>query len=189
MHKPAYLILSALCGVLCLAQQNTPLQLTPGMNLERAIGPSEEHSYIARLESGAAIIAQADQMGADVVIDIFDPNGKQVKRLDSPNGTQGPEPIDFTALQSGTFKFVVHILDTNAKPGKYVMKVEQIIDPSENALRLAKQSIPLQAIYDLWKASLTDPTIVDRFLADRVGKTPMFDATPINDTEMRVTYV
>jgi hypothetical protein len=42
---------------------------------------------------------EADQHGADLVIDIFGPDGKLIRTVDSPNGAEGPEPIDLTAFR------------------------------------------------------------------------------------------
>lgn len=169
--------------------QDTAKEFVAGMNVERHLGPSEEHVYTIQLESGTAILAEADQEGLDLVIDIYGPDGQQISRLDTPNGAQGPELIDFTALRSGSYKFVIHILDPNSKPGKYVMKVDRVLPPSENAKRLAKESLPARALYDLWEASLTDPQAVDRFMSNRKGKSPMLEAVPFNASEMRVTYI
>ena len=172
-----------------LAAPDTTEKLVAGMRLERDLAPSEEHVYTAELESGAAVVAEADQEGIDLVIDIYGPEGRLLSRLDSPNGAQGPEPLDFTALQSGNYRFVIHTLDPKVKPGKYVMKVEQILPPLENAKRQAKMSLPGQALYDLWEESLSDPNAVDKFMAGRKGKSPILEAVPLNASEMRVTYI
>jgi enterochelin esterase-like enzyme len=179
----------ALDGNALVSQDAPATQLNAGMAMARALQATDEHVYTAQLESGAAIFGQADQQGIDLVIDVYAPDGEQLMRLDTPNGSSGPESINFTALQAGMYKFVIHTLDKNAKPGKYVMQVDQILKPAENAKRLAKLAYPLPALYDLWEASQTDPTAVDRFFANRKGKTPMLDATPISSSEMRVTYV
>lgn len=129
--------------------QERATQVVAEMKIELTLAAPDEHVYTAQLENGAAIIAEVDQDGIDLVIDVYGPDGQRVSRLDSPNGTQGPEPIKFTALRSGIYKFVVHAADKSAKPGKYVMKVNQILGPVENAKRLAKDRYPTQALYDL----------------------------------------
>jgi len=170
-------------------QAESAHELTPGFKLGRTLEPGERHSYTVRLESGGAVIAEADQEGIDLVIDVYAPDEQLLNTIDSPNGTQGPEPINFTALLTGTYKFVIHTLDKSAEPGKYVMKVAQLLTPEANAKRLAKESLPNQTLYDLWEASVTDPKAVDRFIADRKGKDPILDLTPINASETRITYV
>ncbi len=160
--------------------QESTQALTAGMIVERPLGANDEHAYITQLESGGAIIGQIDQKGIDLVVDIYGPDGKQIKRLNSPNGANGPEPVDFTALQTGAYKFVVHASDQNAALGNYRLKVDQILRPADNARRLAKQSYSNPALYNLWEASLSDPKAVDKFIATRSGKDPVLDVTPIN---------
>ena len=124
----------------------TGRELVAGMKLERALQPSDEHVYTVNMEAGAGIIGEADQDGVDLVVDILGPDGQLIARLDSPNGTQGPEPFNYTALQPGMYKLVVHTLDKNAPPGKYVMKIERLLAPAENATRLAREMYPSQKL-------------------------------------------
>lgn len=176
-----------LCPAAAPGQQSQTL--FNGLNQERTLTHGEDHVYQINLETGAAVIGEANQRGIDLVIDVIGPGGQKIRTFDSPNGTEGSERIDFTALQSGTYKFIVHTLANNRTAGRYVIKVNQLITAEDNAKRLAKQSLPNPALYDLWEASVGDPKAVDRFLAKRKGRDPILEAVPINDSEMRVTYV
>ncbi len=89
------------------------------MRLERELTAADEHVYFAELEEGGAVVGEADQDGVDLVVDVIAPDGHLLTRADSPNGTHGPEPFDVTALQMGTYKFVIHIVQKDAKPGRY----------------------------------------------------------------------
>lgn len=73
--------------------------LTAGFTEERILGPNEAHVYTVTLEDGAAILGEADQHGIDLVIDMFGPDGELLRTVDSPNGSEGPEPIDLTAFR------------------------------------------------------------------------------------------
>ena len=97
---------------------NKDKELVEGMKLERTLSASEEHIYTVNLENGMAILAEIAQKGIDLVIDIYSPSGKLVNQIDSPNGANGIEPIDFIANKSGEYKFVVRTLDKNVKKGK-----------------------------------------------------------------------
>jgi enterochelin esterase-like enzyme len=169
------------------AESPAAVELHAGMRLERALDAAGRDVYVARLESGTAILAQVDQHGIDVAIDVVGPDGKQLRRFDSPNGAEGPEPIDFTAPSSGTYSFVVHVLDDGAKPGRYVMAVDRFVAPAENAVRLAKLAYTTPAIYDLWAASRDDPAAADALAAKL--QTPIIEAVSGNAAEMRVTFV
>src|SRR5215470_8184033 len=124
------------------ARDQEPQALVSGLNVERTLGPGENHVYTITLQEGAAVIGGADQHGVDLVIDIFDPDGKKVTTVDSPNGTEGPEPIDLTAFKDGLYRLVIHTADEKAKPGKYVMKVDRILTVEENGGRLAEKNYP-----------------------------------------------
>ncbi|HYL91604.1 MAG TPA: alpha/beta hydrolase [Alphaproteobacteria bacterium] len=119
------------------AQEAQPL--TNGLNQERTLGPGDNHVYTVTLQEGAGVVGEADQRGIDLVIDIFGPDGKLLRTVDSPNGTQGPEPIDLTAFQTGIYKLVIHTLDEKAMPGKYLMKIDRIMTAGENAQRMAQE--------------------------------------------------
>jgi enterochelin esterase family protein len=161
--------------------------LAPGMSLERILGPADEHIYTVELQSGMAVIGEADQEGVDLVVDVFGPDGKLLRQIDSPTGTSGPESIDFTALHDGTYRFVIHQL-SDAPAGKYVMKVARVIPAAENAERLAAEHYP-PAIFSLWKTLRSDPRAVEKFVAERKGKGPIVENISGDNQNLRVTYL
>ena len=122
-----------------------PGRLMPGFNQERSLGPGENQVYVVNLKEGEAVLGEADQHGVDLVIDIFGPDGKLIRTVDSPNGTEGPEPIDLTALTAGQYKLVIHTLDKTAPPGQYVMKIDHVVTAEENGVRLAEKNYPFHA--------------------------------------------
>jgi len=165
-----------------------PRNLTAGFNEERTLAPAEDHVYTVTLENGAAILGEADQHGVDLVIDMFGPDGKLIRTVDSPNGTEGPEPIDLTAFTTGQYKLVIHTLDPGAKPSKYVMKIDRLVAPDENGPRIAEKNYPA-ALQDLWTQYVKDPNAVERFLASRKGKGPIVDEIKGDSRNLNVTYL
>jgi pimeloyl-ACP methyl ester carboxylesterase len=129
------------------AQEAQPL--TSGLNQERPLGPGESHVYTITLQVGAGVLGEADQHGIDLVIDIFGPDGKLIRTVDTPNGAEGPEPIDLTAFQTGLYKLVIHTLDEKAMPGKYVMKIDRVLTVVENAQRMAQAMAEYRKFDDL----------------------------------------
>lgn len=123
--------------------------LTSGLNQERTLGPGENHVYAITLQEGSAVLGEADQHGIDLVIDVFGPDGKLIRTVDSPNGTEGPEPIDLTAFQTGLYKLVIHTLDEKAMPGKYVMKIDRVLTVGGNAQRMAQKILEYRKFDDL----------------------------------------
>jgi enterochelin esterase-like enzyme len=165
-----------------------PRKLSPGLTEERSLAPGENHVYVVWLEVGAAILGEADQHGIDLVIDEFGPDGKLIRTVDSPNGTEGPEPIDLTAFTAGVYKLVIHTLDPAAKPGRYVMKIGQLVSVEENGLRIAEKNYP-SSLQSVWKEYAKDPNAIDRFLATRKGKGPIVEDIKGDSNNLNVTYL
>lgn len=165
-----------------------PSQLIAGFNQERSLGPNENHAYVVSLKEGEAILGEADQHGVDLVIDEFSPDGKLIRTVDSPNGTEGPEPIDLTAFTAGQYKLVIHTLDPRAKPGKYVMKIDRLLTVEQNGLRLAEKNYP-SVIQGLWKNYVKDPSALQRFVASMQGKGPFIEEIKDDSKDVNVIYL
>lgn len=170
------------------ASGQQPINLVAGFTQERTLGPDDNHVYTVTLTEGDAVLGEADQHGIDLVIDEFGPDGKLIRTVDSPNGAEGPEPIDLTALTAGEYKFVIHTLDTTAPPGKYVLKVDRLMTAEENGPRLAEKNYP-SAIQDLWKEYVKDPAALERFVSSRKGKGPILEAIKDDSKDVNVMYL
>ncbi len=191
--KPLPLYMSLLPVVIGLgtssaAPAQEPEALAAGMNEERTLGPGDTHAYVITLQEGGAVVGEADQHGVDLVIDVYGPDGKRIRTLDSPNGAEGPEPIDLTAFQAGRHELVVHTLDAAAKPGRYLMKIDRVLTVEENGRRLAERDYP-PALRGLWRADPTDPQAIDELIASRKGKGPFVEDVEGDSRNVRVTYL
>jgi enterochelin esterase-like enzyme len=165
-----------------------PQKLSASFLQERTLDPGEEHVYVVALEEGSAVVGEADQHGVDLVIDIFGPEGKLIRTVDSPNGLEGSEPIDLTAFTPGTYRLVIHGLDPKAKPGKYVMKVARLLTVEENGQRMAEKNYP-PALRVMWREYVKDPKAVARFFASRKGLGPIIEEVDGDSENVRVTYL
>ncbi len=105
------------------AQQPTPQRLEKDRPIERTIGGAASHSYALRLKKGQFCYTEIDQRGVDVVVRVFAPNGTRLQEIDSPNGTQGPEPMTLIADSTGDYRIEVSPLEPNAPVGHYVVSV------------------------------------------------------------------
>jgi enterochelin esterase-like enzyme len=191
LNKCIACIMAFLAAAACwtsVARGQEPRALTSGLSLERTLGPGENHVYAITLQEGSAVTGEANQHGVDLVVDVFDPDGKLIRTVDSGNGTEGPEPIDVTAPRTGLYRLVIHTLDTTAKPGKYVIKVDRILSADENAQRLAEQNYP-PALQALWRNYFRDPNAIDEFLASRRGKGPIVEEVKDDAKDVSVTYI
>jgi hypothetical protein len=61
-----------------------------------------------------------------VVVTLFRPDGEKLKEVDSPNGTQGPEPVSFIVEASGNYRLEVRALEKDAPAGRYEVRIEEL---------------------------------------------------------------
>lgn len=100
------------------------LELSKPVGRELAGGQS--HSYRIVLTTGQYLRVVANQRGIDVVVTLFGPDGKEIVEVDSPNGTQGSEPISAITETSGTYQVTVRSLEKDAPVGRYEVKIEEL---------------------------------------------------------------
>src|SRR5438045_3401984 len=120
------------------AQSGDQPLLTSGVPITRELSGGQSHSYRVTLAQGQYLEAVVEQRGIDVVVVVFAPDGQKVIEVDSPNGTQGPEPIWLIAETAGDYRLEVRSLEKNAAAGRYEVKVGQLRAPTtQDRLRIA----------------------------------------------------
>jgi erythromycin esterase len=136
-----FVILWALPVALAFVQSDPSgsSQLRPGTPIEREIKPGETHRYSVSLEQGQFLGAVVIQRGIDLVIDVIDPSGKKLSEVDSPNGAEGPEPVTVAPAVSGVFQIHVRPFEGSAKPGRYDIKIEELLTAPEYSNRLSAE--------------------------------------------------
>ncbi len=110
----ALCLMMAFGGALTSAQTPDLRQLTTGQVIERELKGDEAHSYSLALTAGQYLNVVVEQKGVDVVVTLFDADGKKVLEVDSPNGTQGAEPILLIVETSGNYRLEVRSLEKTA---------------------------------------------------------------------------
>ncbi|MEW6735246.1 MAG: CHAT domain-containing protein [Acidobacteriota bacterium] len=100
-----------------------PIVLEQGKTIKRELAGGEVHSYEIKLTAGQFLHIIVEQKGIDVEAVLFGVDGKQIIQVDSPNGTQGSEPILFIAEATGNYLLEVHSLVKTAFPGRYEIKI------------------------------------------------------------------
>ncbi|HJQ25263.1 MAG TPA: hypothetical protein VKA60_15190, partial [Blastocatellia bacterium] len=118
-----WFLLLAASGV--VGQTDTSV-LVQGQAVEREMRGGEAHLYRIALKQGEYLHVAVEQKGVDVVVRLFGPDGKQLTEVDSPNGTQGPEPVSWIAETAGEYRLEVKAPDEKAVPGRYEIKVEAL---------------------------------------------------------------
>ena len=125
----APLLLPGAAQALINAQSNDVRILAVGANVERDLSGGQQHSYQIALAMGQFLQAVVEQRGIDVLVIVLAPDGRKVIEVDSPNGTQGPEPIWMIAEVAGDYRLEVRSLEAKAA-GRYAVKVEAIRAPT-----------------------------------------------------------
>jgi len=130
-------------------QAQSPQPLEAGKPVERELAGGGSHSYRVTLAAGQLLKVVVEQRGIDVMVTLYDPAGKKLVEVDSPNGEQGPEPLAGIIELSGEHRLEVRSLEKEAKPGRYEVKVVELRQANEQdkalseALRLYNEAIGL----------------------------------------------
>src|SRR5258705_705861 len=120
------LIVLTLLGSLTNAAQNKQDEvrtLKPGETVERELSGGAADHYRINLKSGDFLRAIIEQQGIDVVVVLVGPDGKKLLVVDSPNGTQGPEPLFWIVEASGEYQLELRSLESGATAGRNEAKV------------------------------------------------------------------
>jgi len=105
--------------------------LESGKPLERTLQGGEKHVYAIRAETGNFIHFIVEQIGIDVVLTLYAPDGKPLGSMDSPNGRFGLEQISTIAEAPGIYRLEVVSGDKNAPAGRYRVTVEPLHAPGD----------------------------------------------------------
>jgi len=106
-------------ALLIAVLQAQPWPLTNRADFDTTIAPGAEHRYAARLGAGESASIVFRQIGVDLVVDVYDPDGKLLTTVDSPNGRDGDEPVEIIARQPGTYVLRVRPYGPEEPAGRY----------------------------------------------------------------------
>ena len=91
----------------------------------------EKHFYEIRLQPGQFLHADVEQIGIDVYLILFAPDGKVIASMNSPNGDFGPEKISTIAQQPGTYILEVESNDEPVPVGRYRVTLQSPRTPTD----------------------------------------------------------
>ena len=115
-------LIAAAVLILQAMEPASELKLPVHVTRELATAP---HLYAIDVDRGDALMGSVEQKGIDVVIALRDPSGAVVFEMDSPNGSNGPEPIAWIAPAAG--RFVIEIRPFAASTsGGYELNLEAL---------------------------------------------------------------
>ena len=100
-------------------QNTTPL--ASGTTITREIKDGEVHSYQIHLSANQFVDALVDKKGVEVEVVTFSPDLKEITRTDSPNGTNGHQPVLLIANIAGEYRIEIH--SKSKQTGQYILHV------------------------------------------------------------------
>jgi len=135
-------------------ENNDTRELIAGKSVERTINGDELHSYQIALITGQYLNAVVDQRGIDIVITLSGPDGKRIMQVDSPNGSQGSEPVSLIADTTGNYRMDVQSLSKATTPGRYEIRVVELRPATSDdraLLGAIKQDQEVERLYSMGK--------------------------------------
>lgn len=106
---------------------------------ERSIAGGESHRFTLDLEPGEWVRGSFEQHGADVVVRLLDPAGKEVAAADSPTGGWGTEWLEWIAARGGRHVWIVEAFPESG--GRYRPRLdERRLAEAGDALRIGGAS-------------------------------------------------
>ncbi|HBB87191.1 MAG TPA: hypothetical protein DC047_06215 [Blastocatellia bacterium] len=108
-----------------LLQQNTET-LKLGESLDREMKGGEIHSFKLLLAADGFLHIAVEQQGINVALALFDPEGKLVGEMDSPNNTLGLEHLSLVAETTGEYRLEIRSTEKWANAGRYVVNVTEL---------------------------------------------------------------
>ncbi len=107
-----------------LTQDAIPLR--PGAPLERELKGGASQSFTINLSAGEFLYVAVEQKGIDVALTLLGPDGKAITKVDSSNGSWGPEPVVEVAKHPGEYRLEVRSGNPRVAPGKYEIKIHTL---------------------------------------------------------------
>ena len=175
-------------------------QLDKGRPIEKELVAGRVDRYKLTVKANDVVLGTVDQRGIDVVVTLFDPSGKQLAVLDSPNGQKGPEPFVIEAKRAGEYRIEVSAFmpppgDSApqtvglASAGKYEARIDEVMTMRAYTERQMQESTDSPRIFAVWKAVRDrQPRALEKFWAELKGKAPIIEPAPDNANEVLVTF-
>lgn len=140
----------SLLAVIVFGQPNPESEVFPltlGKTIERNLKGGEAHYYKLSIQAKQFLKVIVEQKGIDVVVALYDPENRKISEVDSPNGTQGEEPLSVIAEQIGSYRLEVISPDKNAPVGSYGIKlIEQRAATDADKIMISAQKAFSEAI-------------------------------------------
>ena len=112
-------------------ERSSAVCLEPGKPIEKTLAGGATDSYEIQADAGQFLHAVVEQLGIDVALTFYGPDGKQIASMDSPNGTSGLEQISTIADDSGIYRLEVASGDNSMPAGRYRVTINSPRAPTD----------------------------------------------------------
>jgi CHAT domain-containing protein/Tfp pilus assembly protein PilF len=129
--------------------ENNSVRLIQGQTLEQELSGGKFHSYQIKLAANQYLKIIVEQKGIDVVVELYLPGGKKLLEVDSPNGTNGPEPVEFITETGGDYLLKVRSPEEKVLAGRYEIRVLEIRDITEKDKHIIAANKAIQEAAEL----------------------------------------
>ncbi len=136
----AGLMLSLCTSTMANQNQTQPRELVKGEAVERDLSGGGVEVYQLAAVAGQFLHLVVEQKGIDVVVRLLDITGKQVIKVDGPNGAQGSETMYVVIPETASYHVEVRSLEKNAAAGKYQVLLKDLRPATTKDTHLAKAS-------------------------------------------------
>jgi ketosteroid isomerase-like protein len=119
--------LICLGGVLCCASGAMAEDLRLATPVRKSIAPNETHDYTFTAQPNQRLHVSVDQLGIDVVVHLFGPDGKKLAEVDGPTGATGVEHVVAIVQEAGKYRVsIVPFQEPEAKRGEYEIRLVEL---------------------------------------------------------------
>ncbi|HLG14935.1 MAG TPA: CHAT domain-containing protein [Blastocatellia bacterium] len=110
--------------------------LEPGTVVEREIAGQQIHSYRITLAAGLYLGLVVHKHGANAVVRVIGPDGKEIAEMDASNNTSGPVPVSLVAEASGIYMVEIGYPVEAAPAGRYELRIGVLREATDQDRRL-----------------------------------------------------
>jgi CHAT domain-containing protein len=136
---PAHAI-DAKRGAAQSAEESQLLEL--GKPIKRELSGGRSHFYKITMTSGQYLQLSVTQLGIDVLVALYAPDGKKIDDADIEQATAGAETISAIAEAAGAYMVEARSTEKTAQTGHYEIKVEELREATaEDKYRVAGATV------------------------------------------------
>lgn len=120
--------------------QNDLTILEPGNPKTRELSGGEVHSYQIILTAKQFLHVVVDQRGINLIVTLYDANGKRIAELDSSVGLYGTENASLISEAAGSYRLEIRSTQKAAPTGQYEVRiVERRTVMPQDAIQIAAE--------------------------------------------------